>query len=483
MAKIKTQFECRECGSKSPKWLGKCPDCNAWSSFDEVKNEAGPVFRKNSTIASGTSPKKRGIKGKSLSEIKSEEASSYSTGISELDQVLGGGLVPGAMILVGGDPGIGKSTLLLQAVSSISSDFSQAQNPVGLTDQESKGKKVLYVSGEESEHQIKQRAERLGLKFGKGFYILSETSFENIYSAIDDLKPDVLVMDSIQTLYTETLTSAPGSVSQVREVSGLLLNLAKSTNTAVFLVGHVTKEGSIAGPRVLEHMVDTVLYFEGENSQNFRILRSIKNRFGSTHEVGLFDMKSDGLHPVKDPSGIFLTSGDKMPGTAVTTLLEGTRPIMNEVQALVTRTSFTYPKRTCLGFDQNRLSLLMAVIEKRMGIQILDQDVFLKVVGGMKIFEPAADLAVCAAIISSFRDKPVSGKTLFLGEVGLTGELRAVPRIQERVLEASRLGFTRVVFPSQNSKDLKNSDIRTFPIANLADVEDLLFDDGEPLFP
>jgi DNA repair protein RadA/Sms len=407
-----------------------------------------------------------------VSYYEAEKGQDYlrmSTGQKEFDRVLGGGLVKGALVLVGGDPGIGKSTLLLQAAFSLA-----------------KKHKVLYASGEESVSQIKLRGDRLTAQGAfksearDRFELLSETSYESIENWVQKENPQILIIDSIQTVFTEALDSAPGSVSQVREVSGLLMNLAKSRGLTILLVGHVTKEGSLAGPRVLEHMVDTVLYFEGDAHQSFRILRGIKNRFGSTNELGIFEMKSEGLMEVANPSEIFLTDRENgVTGTVTTCTLEGTRPLLLEIQALLSSTSFPYPKRTTVGVDTNKIALFAAVIEKKLDVQVLDQDVFVNVVGGMKIQEPSCDLAIVAAMLSSFQEQAVSPKTAVLGEVGLTGEVRPVSRLEERLRELERLGFEKAIIPSAHTKklNLKKYKLEILPLAHLRELGDLAFEE------
>lgn len=429
MSKIKTTFQCQNCGYISPKWLGRCPDCNAWNSFVEEKSTPQRLKSFGSS------------KPRSLREIIGAEKNRYPIGIGELDRVLGGGLVKGAVILIGGDPGIGKSTLLLQAASKIAE----------------KKKIILYVSGEESPEQIKLRAERLSID-SENIILLSETVIENIISTAQELKPYALVIDSVQTVYTEELTSAPGSVGQIRESATKLMFFAKRTETPLFLIGHVTKEGAIAGPRVLEHIVDTVLYFEGEKGSPYRILRTIKNRFGSTNEIGLFTMTDEGLIEVKNPSELFMSERPEgVSGSVVISSIEGTRPLLVEIQALVSPTTFGMPRRTSIGIDFNRLNLLIAVLEKQAGIHLGGMDIFINVVGGIKIFEPAADVGIVSAIVSSFREKPVDSKTLLFGEIGLTGEVRAVAQAEARIKEASKIGFKRAIIPRNTSERLKNN--------------------------
>ena len=415
MAKSRTLYYCRECGYESLKWMGQCPGCKEWNTFSEE-----PVVKK--TASSGRNKAAAHIQEpKSLSEVKTDEDERMPTGIREFDRVLGGGMVVGSLVLVGGDPGIGKSTLLLQMCREMSA----------------KQHKILYVSGEESLRQIKMRAERLGV-FSDSLRLLSETNLESIENAIEAMKPGIVVIDSIQTMYREDIAASPGSVSQVRETTGTLLRIAKGMGITVFIVGHVTKEGVVAGPRVLEHMVDTVLYFEGENNAAYRILRSVKNRFGSTNEIGVFEMRGDGLREVPNPSEFMLQGKPEgEPGSVVAASLEGTRPILIEVQALICQTNFNMPRRTAAGTDYNRVNLLMAVLEKRAGIMLAGCDAYINVAGGMRVNEPALDLGIVLAILSSYRNRPVDSGTIVFGEVGLTGEVRAVNMAESRVAEAA----------------------------------------------
>lgn len=429
--KSKTVFFCKECGYETPKWMGQCPGCKGWNTFVEepvVKSATG----KEHTVAKRREPVR-------LSQVSITEEERLLTKIEELDRVLGGGIVKGSLVLVGGDPGIGKSTLLLQMCRS-------------LVAQE---KTVLYVSGEESEKQIKMRADRLSC-FQDSLLLLSETDLDLVTETIQRLHPDVVIIDSIQTMYREDIGSAPGSVSQVRETTATLLHLAKGLGISIFVVGHVTKEGVVAGPRVLEHMVDTVLYFEGDGTASYRFLRSVKNRFGSTNEMGVFEMRGDGLAEVTNPSEYMLQGRpENEPGSVVTCSIEGTRPILIEVQALVCHTNFNMPRRTAAGADYNRVNLLLAVIEKRLGLQLGDCDAYLNVAGGMRINEPALDLGMIAAIISSYRNHALEQGTICFGEVGLVGEVRAVSMAEQRVLEAARLGFRRCIMPRVNQKKLE----------------------------
>jgi DNA repair protein RadA/Sms len=433
MAKVRTQFVCQSCGYQAPKWLGKCPGCQGWNSFVEerVIDEKAPE-RDILGMEMETAPVP-------ITEISAEEKGRFQIGIGEFDRVLGGGIVFGSLVLVGGDPGIGKSTLLLQVMHRLASS----------------GRKVLYVSGEESLQQTKMRAERLGVSSDQ-LFVVSETSLENILQDIQKLTPSTVVVDSIQTVYSSELTTPPGSIGQVREASSRLLYLAKHLSIPIFLIGHVTKEGFIAGPKVLEHMVDTVLYIEGDANHSFRILRAVKNRFGSTNEIGVFEMKDSGLVEVLSPSEFFL-SERTLPasGSVVVPSLEGSRPILVELQSLVVSTNFGIPRRTAQGIDANRISLLVAVMEKRLGFHLFSHDIFVNIVGGMRIEEPGADLGVIAAIASSFRDKLIDPETVVFGEVGLGGEVRGISQSEVRVREAARLGFKRCLLPKQNQEKIK----------------------------
>jgi DNA repair protein RadA/Sms len=431
MAKTKTFFQCQSCGYGSPKWLGKCPDCNAWNSFVEER-EVQSGRRGALQPSTKTEPV-------SLQAIEGISEKRISTGIQEFDRVLGGGVVAGSVILVGGDPGIGKSTLLLQAFAGLSR----------------KTGKLLYVSGEESPQQIKMRAERLSIDSEK-IILLPETSLEGILDAAIKIKPDAMVVDSIQTVFTQELLSAPGSVGQVRECAARLMLHAKRSDLPVFLVGHVTKDGSIAGPRVLEHIVDTVLYFEGDRGHSYRVLRTMKNRFGSTNEIGIFEMSDAGLREVANPSELFLSERPQnVSGSIVVACLEGTRPLMVEMQALVSQTNFGMPRRTSIGVDFNRVNLLIAVLEKRAGLHLGGMDIFINIVGGLKIIEPAVDLGIIATIASSGREKPVEPRTCVFGEVGLSGEIRAVAQAEMRLKEAAKIGFERAVIPAGNADKIK----------------------------
>ncbi|MBM4349649.1 MAG: DNA repair protein RadA [Deltaproteobacteria bacterium] len=433
MAKAKTQFVCQSCGYQAPKWLGRCPGCQEWNTFVEerVIEERTPE-RDILGFESEAVPTP-------VTEIVAEEKGRFQIGISEFDRVLGGGIVFGSVILVGGDPGIGKSTLLLQVMSCLAS----------------KGKKVLYISGEESLQQSKMRADRLGIS-SEHLFVVSETSLEKILQDIQTLRPSTVVVDSIQTIYFSELPSTPGSITQVREASSRLLYLAKHLSIPIFLIGHVTKEGFIAGPKVLEHMVDTVLYIEGEANHAFRILRAVKNRFGSTNEIGVFEMKDSGLVEVSSPSEFFLSGRTQhASGSVVMPSIEGSRPILIELQALVVPTNFGVPRRTAQGVDVNRVSLLVAVMEKRLGVHLNNQDIFLNIAGGMKVEEPGADLCVIAAISSSYRDKVIDPEMAVFGEVGLGGEVRGVSQPEVRVKESARMGFKRILLPKPNQEKVK----------------------------
>lgn len=457
MSKIKTIFQCQACAYISPKWLGKCPDCGAWNSFSEEKQSLKPLK------SFGTSELQP------LSKITGGKKNRTPIGINEFDRVLGGGLVKGAIILIGGDPGIGKSTLLLQAMSKIAEDRSQKSDK---NESLSSEKSVLYVSGEESPEQIKLRAERLSIN-SDNIMILPETVVENVIRTAKDLKPSAVVVDSIQTIYTEELTSAPGSVGQIRESAAKLMFFAKRSEIPVFLIGHVTKEGAIAGPRVLEHLVDTVLYFEGDRGHPHRILRTIKNRFGSTNEIGVFEMTDEGLIEITNPSELFMSERPlNVSGSIVIATMEGTRPLLVELQALVSPTTFGMPRRTSMGIDFNRVNLLIAVLEKKAGIHLGGMDVFINIVGGLKIIEPAADLGIISAIVSSFREVPIDSRTFLFGEVGLSGEVRAVAQAETRIKEATKIGFKKAIIPKSNAERLKNN--FGLNIVGVKDVEEVI---------
>ncbi len=445
-------FFCNECGYESAKWLGQCPGCRQWNTFVEeavaTGGRKGQVFSR----ASQSRPV-------SLKEIGTDEAGRMSTGFEELDRVLGGGIVEGSLVLVGGDPGIGKSTLLLQMCRNLSAA----------------GTSVLYISGEESLKQIKLRAERVG-EFADGVSLLCETNLSDVENVIRSEKPGVVIIDSIQTMYSDVIGSAPGSVSQVREATNVLMQLAKGLGTSIFIVGHVTKDGQVAGPRVLEHMVDTVLYFEGDRYVSYRLVRSVKNRFGSTNEIGVFEMREDGLHEVQNPSEYMLSGRPEgASGSVVVCLMEGTRPMMVEVQALVCDSNFGMARRTAAGTDYNRVNLLMAVIEKREGIHLGGCDAYVNIAGGMKVSEPAMDLGIVLALVSSYRNRPVDSKTIIFGEVGLAGEVRAVSQPQLRINEAVKLGFTRCILPQVCLKNVKESDrIQLYGVRSLGDAINIL---------
>ena len=431
MAREKRKFVCQECGYTTPKTLGRCPNCKSWQSFaEEVETLITPA-RHRGIGQTSREPEP-------ISKITASEVERLLTGMSEFDRVLGGGIVPGSVVLIGGDPGIGKSTLLLQASDALSRKYGD----------------VLYVSGEESVNQTKLRATRLSVA-SDTLYVLCENNLEEIEKYIETQKPKVVIIDSIQSVYLSSIQSAPGSVTQIRECTGHLLICAKNRNIPVFLVGHVTKEGMIAGPRVLEHMVDTVLYFEGERHHIYRILRAIKNRFGSTNEIGIFEMRSTGLIDVMNPSEIFLSNREEqISGSVVVSSMEGTRPLLMEVQALVVPTNYGNPRNTTAGVDRQRIALLIAVLNKRVGINVGDSDVFVNVTGGLRVDEPGIDLGVLMAICSSHRDMPIDRKTVMVGEVGLGGEIRPVTHVDRRIREAAKLGFTRVMFPEYNRKGL-----------------------------
>ena len=447
MSKTKIKYICSNCGYESLRWLGKCPECDSWNSFTEEIIETSK--RKISTA-------KTKVTVTSINEISATEDDRVKTNIAEFDRVLGGGLMPGSVILLGGDPGIGKSTLAMQAAANVK-------------------EKVLYVTGEESEKQIKLRSARLNLK-SENFFVFPETDLAHIIAAINNVEPSVVVIDSIQTMYRAELENSPGTITQIRECTSLLMEEAKKKHYCVIIIGHVTKEGFIAGPKILEHIVDTVIQFEGETNHTFRILRSSKNRFGSTNEIGIFEMSEKGLCEVKNPSELFLSERDrKIPGSVVTSTIEGTRPILLEVQALVTPSNFGYPQRVTTGFDQRRLSILLAVLEKRANQRVSANNIFVNMAGGVRISEPAVDLAVCTSIVSSLLDKNVDNQTVIIGEVGLGGEVRSVGNIEKRIQEAEKLGFTKAVIPANNAKNFKsNGKIKILPIENLSEVVNLL---------
>ncbi len=451
MAKSKIVFFCQECGFESAKWMGQCPACKAWNTFVEE-----PTVPKNSRGAKASPKEITSAVPTRLSQVSLQSQPRTLTGIGELDRVLGGGIVKGSLVLVGGDPGIGKSTLLLQMCRLL------AQKSVPL----------LYISGEESLQQIKMRAQRLG-DFEKDMMMLCETDLDIVEGVVRKYKPEIVIIDSIQTMYRQEIASAPGSVSQVRESTGVLMQLAKGLDITIFIVGHVTKEGVVAGPRVLEHMVDTVLYFEGDRHASYRLLRAVKNRFGSTNEIGVFEMGGGGLTQVTNPSEYMLNGRpQEASGSVVSCAMEGTRPILIEVQALVCRTNFNMPRRTAAGTDYNRVNLLMAVLEKRLGLPLDNCDCYVNIAGGMRLNEPAIDLAIVCAIISSYKNFAVSPKTIMFGEVGLTGEVRAVNMVEQRVAEAKKLGFSMCLVPQVNLKNV--SGISGITVIGISSVQDVL---------
>ena len=443
MSKTKIKYICSNCGYESLRWIGKCPECDSWNSFTEEIVETSP--RKANISKSRFSYSK-------ILDISANEDDRIKTGIIEFDRVLGGGIMPGSVILLGGDPGIGKSTIAMQAAASIK-------------------EKVLYVTGEESEKQIKLRSSRLNVK-SDSFFVQAETELSNILGAIKEISPSVVIIDSIQTTYRSELENSPGTITQIRECTAMLMEEAKKNHYSVIIIGHVTKEGMIAGPKILEHMVDTVLQFEGESNHSFRILRAQKNRFGSTNEIGVFEMREDGLREVTNPSELFLSEREKQtPGSVVTSSIEGSRPILLEVQALVTPSSFGYPQRVSNGFDQKRLSILLAVLEKRANVRASVHNVFVNVAGGIRVIEPAVDLAVCVSIASSLIDKVVDNQTIIIGEVGLGGEIRSVGHIEKRLQEAQKLGFKSAIIPAGNLKGIKQSDaIKVISVDNVKDA-------------
>lgn len=443
MSKTKIKYICSNCGYESLRWIGKCPECESWNSFTEEIVETSP--RKANISKSKFSYSK-------ILDISANEDDRIKTGIIEFDRVLGGGIMPGSVILLGGDPGIGKSTIAMQAAASIK-------------------EKVLYVTGEESEKQIKLRSSRLKVK-SDSFFVQAETELSNILGAIKEIAPSVVIIDSIQTTYRSELENSPGTITQIRECAAMLMEEAKKNHYSVIIIGHVTKEGMIAGPKILEHMVDTVLQFEGESNHSFRILRAQKNRFGSTNEIGVFEMREDGLREVTNPSELFLSEREKQtPGSVVTSSIEGSRPILLEVQALVTPSNFGYPQRVSNGFDQKRLSILLAVLEKRANVRASANNVFVNVAGGIRVIEPAVDLAVCVSIASSLIDKVVDNQTIIIGEVGLGGEIRSVGHIEKRIQEAQKLGFKSAIIPAGNLKGIKQSDaIKVISVDNVKDA-------------
>ena len=432
MAKAKTIFFCADCGTESPKWMGRCPGCGAFNTMQEhVEKPAASGHAKAASIGTNR-------KAQKISQLDTGDESRFSTGMGELDRVLGGGAVVGSLVLVGGAPGIGKSTLLLQICNCLCGERS-----------------VLYVSGEESERQLKLRAVRLGVT-AERLYVLSETCLSDIVEAVDEIQPDILIVDSIQTLYNESNESSPGSVSQVKDCTMTMMQLSKSRGITVFVVGHINKDGAIAGPKVLEHMVDCVLYFEGDPNTSYRLLRAAKNRFGSTNEIGVFEMRDTGLREVPNPSQMLLAGRPEgAPGTCVACVMEGTRPVLAEVQALVSKTTFNVPRRTADGFDFNRAALLLAVAEKRGGMKLNVFDAYINVIGGLKLDEPGADLPVILAVASSYRDAPIADDVVAIGEVGLTGEIRSVSHMNQRLQEVSRLGFKKCIIPKGGAEKLE----------------------------
>lgn len=446
MAKTKIIYTCTECGGVEPKWQGQCPNCHAWNTLVETIAETAVV----GTVASRYAPLAETAGLQKLTEVEAAEVPRQPTGVSEFDRVLGGGLVPGGVVLIGGDPGIGKSTLLLQTLCHIGT-----------------ARKAIYVSGEESPQQIAMRAKRLGLD-ASPISLLAEINLEKIIAILQKYQPDIAVIDSIQTVYSEALQSAPGSVAQVRECSAQLTRLAKQAGITVILVGHVTKEGVLAGPRVLEHIVDTVLYFEGDQNSSFRLIRAFKNRFGAVNELGVFAMTEKGLREVTNPSALFLSHhSEQVSGSCITVTMEGTRPLLIEIQALVDESHAPNAKRLCVGLEQNRLAMLLAVLHRHAGVACFDQDVFINAVGGVKIGEPAVDLAVILAIVSSLKNKPLDNKLIVFGEVGLAGEVRPVQRGQERLKEAAKLGFTKAIVPKANAPKQKITGIEVIAVERL----------------
>ncbi len=453
MAKIKTKFICQNCGFETPKWMGKCPECSSWNSFEETVSQKEKVKPSLSTVGNGIS------RAVPIDSIEARDEDRQSSGIKELDRVLGGGIVEGSLTLVGGDPGIGKSTILLQ----LSQNLSQ------------KNFKVLYISGEESAYQLSMRAKRLGIS-SPNLYIMAESNLEVIRLQVENLNPDYMIVDSIQTMFTQQITSTPGSVSQVKEATSLLMKISKSMGIATFIVGHVTKDGSIAGPRLLEHMVDTVLYFEGDRYNTYRMIRAVKNRFGSTNELGVFEMSGIGLIEVENPSKILISEKPKgVSGSVIVSTMEGTRPMLAEIQALVSPNSFGIPRRMCTGVDSSRMSLLLAVLEKRAGMQVQGQDVYLNVVGGIKLAEPAIDLGIVLSIASGFRNREIDQGLVAIGEVGLTGEVRGVNFIEKRIKECVKLGFTKAIVPKNNIKGIeKMKGIQLFGVQSIREALDVI---------
>ena len=445
---------CQECGHQTPKWMGKCPECGGWDTL--VEEKPAPVDHHGRSMRGFASD----MVPVPIDSVALDDEYRVLTGIQEFDRVLGGGIIDGSLVLIGGDPGIGKSTLMLQVLNSLAG----------------RGRKVLYVSGEESIRQLKMRSQRLNA-VSSNMLVATEINIESILSAVDSVKPDVLVIDSIQTMFTPDVASAPGSVSQVREATMKLMVMAKQTGVPAFLIGHVTKEGAIAGPRLMEHMVDTVLYFEGDQNHVFRILRAVKNRFGSTNEIGVFEMKASGLAEVPNPSAVFLAErAENAAGSVVTACMEGTRPILVELQALISSAGFGTPRRTILGLDHNRVSLLVAVMEKKLGLNMAGHDIFMNVAGGVKVSEPAVDLGIAAAVASSFLDRAIPEKMMLLGEVGLAGEVRGISQLEPRISEVRKMGFTRCIVPKSSLKVMsKMGGIELIGINEISEMMDILF--------
>lgn len=449
MAKVKSKYVCQNCGYENPKWLGKCPECLQWNTFvEEIEEKMTP--RQESLVKQASRSTSRPV---SINSIAPKREERFSTSIPELDRVLGGGVIPGSLVLVGGDPGIGKSTLLLQASNNVAET----------------GKKVLYISGEESENQIKMRAKRLKIS-SDNLYIYTENNLAAIELQIAEVEPDMVIVDSIQTMISPEINSAPGTISQIKEGTSKFMKISKSKSISTFIVGHVTKEGALAGPKLLEHMVDTVLYFEGERYNTYRLLRAVKNRFGSTNELGVFEMKSDGLVELENPSKVLIAEKpNDVSGSVIVSTVEGTRSMLLELQALVAPTNFGYPRRTTTGVDNNRVALILAVLEKVIGMQVQSQDVFVNIIGGLRINEPSMDLGIALAISSSFRNIPVDASVVVTGEIGLTGELRTVSFIEKRIMECEKLGFKKMVIPKGNYLEEFKKDYRIelVPVYNL----------------
>lgn len=449
MAKIKSVYICSECGYESPKWYGKCPGCNEWNTMnEEIKDTSKSAVKANSKVFSSSHTKPIMI-----SSVTSEDEERFDTGLKELNRVLGGGIVKGSLVLLGGDPGIGKSTILMQICQHLGDTL-----------------KILYVSGEESKRQLKLRADRINVN-SSNLFVMTETNIEIVANEIQSFQPDLVMVDSIQTMNLTELSSSPGSITQIRECTNLLMRTAKDLDVPIIVVGHVNKEGSIAGPKVLEHIVDTVLYFEGDKQMSCRILRAVKNRFGSTNEIGVFEMSDKGLVEVENPSKMLLSGRPKnVSGTCVTCTLEGSRPILAEIQGLATQTAFGNPRRMSTGFDYNRMSLILAVLEKRAGYYCSNFDVYVNVVGGLRIDEPAIDLAVAMSIISSLKDTPISDTAIAFGEIGLAGEIRSVSQAQMRINEAERLGFSRIILPSHNLKGVTSDTAELIGVRNIREA-------------